>query len=241
MARRYVEALIRADLDDLWSRTQDPSAHQRWDARFGEISYVRGTSPQRFRHASFGIAGLGATVGEARRPDGQRTSALRFASDHRLRLPAGLGPGRRPAGPAVPRLADRLVVRPAAHLAGDPPLARTYPQPDCRRTGAGRRPGGVGARAAAAARHAGRPSLPPQAARPPLGHGTGHAGSTGDAMTAVLVLAGLLASVLVYIMLALALVALALGVALALARLAPSARRSAEAHPDDTRTDRELP
>jgi hypothetical protein len=92
MARLYVEALIRADLDDLWSRRQEPSAHQRWDARFGEISYVRGTSPQRFRYASFGIAGLGTTIGEVRRPDGQRTSALRFASDHPL-SPLRLGAG----------------------------------------------------------------------------------------------------------------------------------------------------
>jgi hypothetical protein len=84
MARLYVEALIRADLDDLWHRTQDPSLHQRWDARFGEISYLRASRPQRFRYASFGIAGQGTTIGEVRRPDGQRTSALKFASDHPL-------------------------------------------------------------------------------------------------------------------------------------------------------------
>jgi hypothetical protein len=58
-------------------------------------------------------------------------------------------------------------------------------------------------------------------------------------MTAML--AGSLVLVLVYIVLALALVALALGVALALAHGAPACRRSAAAHPDDTRTHRERP
>lgn len=36
MARRsiYVESVIRADLDSVWSATQNPDEHVRWDVRF---------------------------------------------------------------------------------------------------------------------------------------------------------------------------------------------------------------
>lgn len=40
--RLYIEALIQTDLDTLWRSTQDPAAHTRWDARFGEIAFVPG-------------------------------------------------------------------------------------------------------------------------------------------------------------------------------------------------------
>ena len=36
----YVESRIRASLDRLWNATQQPDLHQRWDARFGTISYL---------------------------------------------------------------------------------------------------------------------------------------------------------------------------------------------------------
>src|SRR5215475_367007 len=36
----YIEVLIKASLDDLWHRTQDPACHQRWDARFTRITYL---------------------------------------------------------------------------------------------------------------------------------------------------------------------------------------------------------
>ncbi|KUM70898.1 hypothetical protein [Streptomyces curacoi] len=89
----YVEARIRADLDDLWARTQDPARHERWDLRFTEIDHLPRAEgePQRFRYATrvlpfLTVAGTGVSAGEKERPDGTRTSALRFASPHPLSL-----------------------------------------------------------------------------------------------------------------------------------------------------------
>ncbi|GAB2858368.1 hypothetical protein GCM10027074_26830 [Streptomyces deserti] len=132
----YIEARIRADLDDLWARTQDPAQHQRWDLRFTEIAHLPREEgrPQRFRYATrvlpfLTIAGTGVSAGEKERPDGTRTSALRFASPHPLSLLAeGSGYWRyvpdgdgvrfltgydyRPRWGAFGALADRLLLRP---------------------------------------------------------------------------------------------------------------------------------
>jgi hypothetical protein len=82
--RLYIEALIQTDLDTLWRYTQDPAAHTRWDARFGEIAFVPGNGPQRFRYTTFGVAGTGTCAGERTSPDGGCVSALRFASGNVL-------------------------------------------------------------------------------------------------------------------------------------------------------------
>ncbi|MCL7427429.1 hypothetical protein [Streptomyces sp. YS415] len=132
----YIEARIRADLDDLWSRTQEPSQHQRWDLRFTEIHHLPRAEgePQRFRYATrvlpfLTVAGTGVSAGEKERPDGTRTSALRFSSAHPLSLLAeGSGYWRyvpdgdgvrfltgydyRPRWGALGALADRLLFRP---------------------------------------------------------------------------------------------------------------------------------
>ncbi|KOU59673.1 membrane protein YndG [Streptomyces sp. MMG1533] len=132
----YIEARIRADLDDLWTRTQEPSRHRRWDLRFSEIDYLPRAEgePQRFRYATrilpgLTVAGTGVSAGERERPDGTRTSVLRFASPHPLSLLAeGSGYWRyvpdgdgvrfltgydyRPRWGAFGALADRLVLRP---------------------------------------------------------------------------------------------------------------------------------
>ncbi|MEI5101499.1 hypothetical protein RB200_27045 [Streptomyces sp. PmtG] len=132
----YVETVIRADLDDLWARTQEPAAHQRWDLRFTEIDYLPAEdgAPQRFRYATrvlpfLTIAGTGVSAGERRRPDGTRTSALRFASPHPLSplaegsgywryVPTGdgvrflTGYDYRPRWGRLGALADRHVIRP---------------------------------------------------------------------------------------------------------------------------------
>ncbi|MEU6097907.1 hypothetical protein [Streptomyces sp. NPDC047079] len=132
----YVEAFIRGDLDELWARTQDPAQHRRWDLRFTEIDYLPGAegAPRRFRYATrvlpfLTVSGTGVSAGERTRPDGTRTSALRFSSPHPLSLIAeGSGYWRYvPDGDGVrfltgydyrPRwgtfggVADRLVFRP---------------------------------------------------------------------------------------------------------------------------------
>lgn len=102
MVRRrpiYVESLIDADIDDLWEATQNPSKHQRWDARFGSITYLRRGSgePQRFTYATtvlpgLTVAGTGESLGERDRADGSRWSGLKFWADHPLSL-VGAGAG----------------------------------------------------------------------------------------------------------------------------------------------------
>jgi hypothetical protein len=36
----YVEILVRAPMDALWSHTQTPALHEQWDLRFSEIDYL---------------------------------------------------------------------------------------------------------------------------------------------------------------------------------------------------------
>ncbi|MGW3496060.1 hypothetical protein [Streptomyces sp. NPDC001020] len=132
----YVEARIRGDLDELWARTQDPAQHRRWDLRFTEIDHLprAADEPQRFRYATrvlpfLTVSGTGVSAGEKTRPDGTRTSALRFSSPHPLSLIAeGSGYWRyipdddgvrfltgydyRPRWGRAGTLADRLLFRP---------------------------------------------------------------------------------------------------------------------------------
>lgn len=132
----YIEALIRADVETVWEHTQEPARHQRWDLRFTEIDHLPAVTgePRRFRYATrvlpfLTVSGTGVSAGEKRRPDGTRTSALRFASAHPLSLLAeGSGYWRYvPTGDGVrfltgydyrPRwghagaLADRVLFRP---------------------------------------------------------------------------------------------------------------------------------
>lgn len=85
----YVETMIRADLDVVWAATQDPDDHVRWDLRFSEIraTGVTEEGAARFdysRRAIFHtVHGTGVSLGEATRPDGVRTSALRFSTPDR--------------------------------------------------------------------------------------------------------------------------------------------------------------
>jgi hypothetical protein len=93
----YVETVIAAPLDAIWRASQDPVAHCRWDARFGRIEPVEGTEPAEFRYVTavlpgVEIGGHGLHAGQRDRPDGTRTSALRFGSDDR-RSPIADGRG----------------------------------------------------------------------------------------------------------------------------------------------------
>ncbi|WP_060906343.1 hypothetical protein, partial [Streptomyces scabiei] len=132
----YIETYVRADLDALWAHSQDPALHQRWDLRFTEIRYLPRAEgePRRFRYATrvlpgLTVAGTGVSAGERERPDGTRTSALRFSSPHPLSLIAeGSGYWRyvpegdgirfltgydyRPRWGRAGALADRLLFRP---------------------------------------------------------------------------------------------------------------------------------
>lgn len=93
----YVEVLIRAPLDRVWELTQDPALHSRWDARFSSIRPVAALAGggYRFRYERsipfHTIRGTGTSLGERSRPDGTRTSALKFTTSDRL---SPLGDGR---------------------------------------------------------------------------------------------------------------------------------------------------
>jgi len=128
----YVEIEIVADIDTVWRLTQDPALHSRWDLRFSRItpSETLDSEGYRFRYERrmpfHTIAGTGTSRGEITRPDGTRTSALRFTTTDRL---SPLGDGRGywryvpiPGGtrfitgydyePAWGSLLDRVLIRP---------------------------------------------------------------------------------------------------------------------------------
>ncbi|GEL93541.1 SRPBCC family protein [Cellulomonas composti] len=85
----YVETHVRAPLDVVWARTQDPVQHVRWDVRFSRIvpevpdddGAARFTYERRVPLRT--VRGDGISIGEQARPDGTRTSALRFATADR--------------------------------------------------------------------------------------------------------------------------------------------------------------
>ncbi|MDI6105624.1 hypothetical protein QLQ12_44295 [Actinoplanes sp. NEAU-A12] len=93
----YVETVIAAPMTAVWAATQDPATHCQWDARFGQIEPVPGATPAQFRYATtvfpgMRIAGHGVHGGQRDRPDGTRTSALRFrCTDRRSLIAAGHG------------------------------------------------------------------------------------------------------------------------------------------------------
>jgi hypothetical protein len=131
----YVEARIRAGMDQLWEATQDPAQHRRWDLRFTHIDYQGpgAGGARRFRYGvrvlGVMVSGTGVCAGERRGPHGSRASALRFASPHPLSLlaegsgywryvpaPQGIrfltGYDYRPRWGWFGRFADRLAFRP---------------------------------------------------------------------------------------------------------------------------------
>ena len=132
----YVESRINAPIDRVWDTTQQPDQHQRWDLRFGTITYLPRADgePQRFTYATtvapgVTIAGTGESLGERDRADGTRWSGLRFwAADRRSLIDAGAGYWRyipaddgvrfltrydyRPRWGGVGELIDRWVFRP---------------------------------------------------------------------------------------------------------------------------------
>lgn len=96
----YVEILVRAPMEVLWTHTQTPELHERWDLRFSRIEYLprpNPMEPQRFRYATrigFGleVAGEGRSMGNRDLADGSRSSALTFSSaDSRSIIREGAG------------------------------------------------------------------------------------------------------------------------------------------------------
>jgi len=84
----YVEIPIRASMDELWEKTQNPQLHERWDLRFTKIEYLarQGDEAQKFLYRTrigFGlqIDGNGESTGTRDGDGGERTSSLKFWSE----------------------------------------------------------------------------------------------------------------------------------------------------------------
>ncbi|MGG4468680.1 DoxX-like family protein [Paenibacillus alvei] len=88
----YVELPIKADLKEVWKKTQTPELHEQWDIRFSSISYLPKDTeeePQFFlyeRKIGFGVkvAGWGKSVGDHNKQDGTRTSSLHFGTNQKI-------------------------------------------------------------------------------------------------------------------------------------------------------------
>ncbi len=94
----YIEVEIQAPLDKVWELTQDTDAHPRWDLRFSRITPVEQLAAGGYRFVYertlpfHTLKGIGISIGERSRPDGSRTSALKFSTQDRL-SPMGEGRG----------------------------------------------------------------------------------------------------------------------------------------------------
>jgi hypothetical protein len=88
-----IKRFIRTDIDSLWKLTQDPAQHERWDARFGHISYepTEEDGKQRLRYSvtvfpGVTIAGTGECTALRTSGRGVSVSGIRFASESKLSL-----------------------------------------------------------------------------------------------------------------------------------------------------------
>lgn len=92
----YVEIGIRTSMDRLWTLSQNPKLHARWDLRFSRI--VPGEPDAggnvrfcyEFRLPFHTIRGTGTSLGHRLRADGQATSVLKFSTADVL---SPIGPG----------------------------------------------------------------------------------------------------------------------------------------------------
>ncbi|WP_440881333.1 DoxX-like family protein [Tenacibaculum sp. C7A-26P2] len=90
----YIETKIKCDLDELWTKTQEPSLHQEWDLRFSEISYLPQKdpkSPQEFLYSTkiglgIKVNGIGESVANKTKENGESTSVLKFSSDSQISI-----------------------------------------------------------------------------------------------------------------------------------------------------------
>jgi hypothetical protein len=92
----YVEIGIRTSMERLWTLSQDPDLHPRWDLRFSRIIRTESTAGgltsfrYEFRLPFHAIKGTGTSLGHRSRADGQATSVLKFSTADAL---SPIGPG----------------------------------------------------------------------------------------------------------------------------------------------------
>nr|WP_263324234.1 DoxX-like family protein [Neobacillus sp. Marseille-Q6967] len=88
----YVEIPIRADVNEVWEKTQTPEYHEQWDLRFSSITYLPKKSeaePQSFLYETnvglgLKVAGWGKSIGTHNKTDGSKTSSLHFGTDQKI-------------------------------------------------------------------------------------------------------------------------------------------------------------
>ncbi|MBT2533024.1 SRPBCC family protein [Arthrobacter sp. ISL-48] len=92
----YVEIAIHVPMERLWTLSQDPDLHPRWDLRFSRIIPTSRDAEglTRFRYEFLlpfrTITGTGISLGHRFRGDGQATSVLKFFTSDAL---SPIGPG----------------------------------------------------------------------------------------------------------------------------------------------------
>lgn len=90
----YVELDIKAKFDELWTHTQQPELHQKWDLRFSEIEYLpkeQGAKEQHFVYRTrigFGLRIAGTGIAAVKEPtaDSCIRSTLQFRSEQPISL-----------------------------------------------------------------------------------------------------------------------------------------------------------
>jgi hypothetical protein len=132
----YVEIGIHTSMERLWTLSQEPELHPRWDLRFSRIVPAARDATgvvsfrYEFRTPFHTITGTGTSMGHRIRADGQATSVLKFSTADPL-SPIGPGAGYwryiptadgvrfitgynyRPGMGALGRILDGPVIRPA--------------------------------------------------------------------------------------------------------------------------------
>jgi DoxX-like family len=88
----YVEIPIKASVDEVWEKSQNPILHEQWDLRFSSITYLPKKSeddPQSFHYETkigFGlkVSGWGKSIGTHNKEDGSKISSLHFGTPQKI-------------------------------------------------------------------------------------------------------------------------------------------------------------
>src|SRR5699024_1807681 len=87
----YVETKIKAPIEEIWEKTQNPALHEQWDIRFSSITYLpkKLAEPQKFIYKrkvipGLQVAGWGESVGSHEKADGTRSSSLHFGTPQKI-------------------------------------------------------------------------------------------------------------------------------------------------------------
>lgn len=85
----YVETVIDAPIEKIWTYTQNPCLHEQWDLRFSSITYnekLNEEDPQTFTYTTkvlpyVNVSGWGISKGTHSKDSGVKTSSLHFGTE----------------------------------------------------------------------------------------------------------------------------------------------------------------